>query len=66
MVTHVIEHDRVTQCLATVDARNERSWRLLERLQFERVDATQPSDWLYQRAGALAPAGGAAGATPCR
>jgi ribosomal-protein-alanine N-acetyltransferase len=63
MVAQLIDHDRVTQCLATVDARNERSWRLLERLQFVRVDATQPSDWLYQRAGADA---GAAGATPCR
>ena len=56
MVEHLIAHYAVTQCMATVDQRNERSWRLLERLGFARVDAAQAaemkiqaSDWLYVR-----------------
>jgi RimJ/RimL family protein N-acetyltransferase len=56
MVEHLIAHYGVTQCLATVDKRNQRSWRLLDRLGFSRADATQAtaldvqgSDWLYLR-----------------
>ena len=56
MIEHLIAHYAVTQCMATVDRRNERSWRLLERLGFARVDAAQAaemkiqaSDWLYVR-----------------
>jgi [ribosomal protein S5]-alanine N-acetyltransferase len=56
MVEHLIAHYAVTQCMATVDWRNERSWRLLERLGFARADAAQAaemkiqaSDWLYLR-----------------
>jgi RimJ/RimL family protein N-acetyltransferase len=56
MVEHLIAHYAVTQCLATVDQRNQRSWRLLERLGFARADAAQAmamdvqaGDWLYQR-----------------
>ncbi len=56
MVEHLIAHYRVTQCMATVDQRNERSWRLLERLGFSCADATQAAamdvqagDWLYLR-----------------
>jgi [ribosomal protein S5]-alanine N-acetyltransferase len=56
MVEHLTAHYAVTQCLATVDQRNERSWRLLERLGFARADAAQAAamdvqagDWLYQR-----------------
>jgi RimJ/RimL family protein N-acetyltransferase len=54
MVEHLIAHYAVTQCMATVDQRNERSWRLLERLGFVRADAAQTAamdvqtgDWLY-------------------
>jgi RimJ/RimL family protein N-acetyltransferase len=56
MVEHLSVHYAVTQCLATVDQRNERSWRLLERLGFARADAAQAmvtdvqaGDWLYRR-----------------
>ena len=34
MIEHLIAHYAVTQCMATIDRRNERSWRLLERLGF--------------------------------
>jgi [ribosomal protein S5]-alanine N-acetyltransferase len=56
MVEHLIACYAVTQCMATVDRRNERSRRLLERLSFVRADATQAAamdvqagDWLYLR-----------------
>jgi [ribosomal protein S5]-alanine N-acetyltransferase len=56
MVEHLIAHYAVTQFMATVDQRNERSWRLLERLGFARADAKQTAaldvqagDWLYLR-----------------
>jgi [ribosomal protein S5]-alanine N-acetyltransferase len=56
MVDHLIAHYAVAQCMATVDQRNERSWRLLERLGFARADAVQAAamavqagDWLYLR-----------------
>ena len=56
MVEHLIAHYAVTQLMATVDKRNQRSWRLLERLGFARVDAKQTAamdmqtgDWLYLR-----------------
>lgn len=54
MVEHLMAHYAVTQCMATVDKRNERSWRLLERLGFVLADAAltapmqvQAGDWLY-------------------
>ncbi len=56
MVEHLIAHYAVTQCVATVDRRNRRSCRLLERLGFSRADAAQAmamdvqaGDWLYRR-----------------
>ena len=55
MIDHLIAHYAVTQCMATVDKRNERSWRLLERLGFARVVDEQAAmdvqsgDWLYLR-----------------
>jgi len=56
MVEHLIAHYAVTQCLATVDKRNARSWRLLERLGFSRAEdeqaaamGVQTGDWLYRR-----------------
>ncbi len=56
MVDHLIARYAVTQCMATVDQRNQRSWRLLERLGFGRADAkqvaamdVQAGDWLYLR-----------------
>jgi [ribosomal protein S5]-alanine N-acetyltransferase len=56
MIEHLTSHYAVTQCMATVDKRNERSWRLLERLGFARADAEQAAamdvqagDWLYLR-----------------
>jgi [ribosomal protein S5]-alanine N-acetyltransferase len=56
MIEHLISHHDVTQCMATVDQRNQRSWRLLERLGFVRADAAQTAemeiqagDWLYLR-----------------
>jgi [ribosomal protein S5]-alanine N-acetyltransferase len=56
MIEHLTSHYAATQCMATVDQRNERSWRLLERLGFKRADAAQAAavdvqagDWLYLR-----------------
>jgi RimJ/RimL family protein N-acetyltransferase len=56
MIDHLVAAHAVRQCLATVDRRNERSWRVLERLGFERVDEEQAAalevqagDWLYRR-----------------
>jgi [ribosomal protein S5]-alanine N-acetyltransferase len=56
MVEHLSAHEGVTQCMASVDRRNARSVRLLERLGFARTDAAQaaamqiqPGDWLYLR-----------------
>jgi [ribosomal protein S5]-alanine N-acetyltransferase len=56
MIEELTSHCAVTQCRATVDQRNQRSWRLLERLGFSRADAAlvaamqvQAGDWLYQR-----------------
>ena len=56
MVEHLIAHYAVTQCMATVDRRNQRSWRLLERLGFVRADEAQrvasgiqAGDFLYLR-----------------
>jgi [ribosomal protein S5]-alanine N-acetyltransferase len=56
MVEHLAAHHAVAQWMATVDKRNARSWRLLERLGFARADAVraaamevQVGDWLYQR-----------------
>ena len=56
MVEHLLAHYAVTQCMATVDRRNERSWRLLERLAFQRVgeaqratSGIQAGDFLYLR-----------------
>jgi [ribosomal protein S5]-alanine N-acetyltransferase len=56
MVEHLMAHYAVRKCMATVDRRNERSWRLLERLGFARADAAraaameiQIGDWLYLR-----------------
>lgn len=56
MVDHLALHYAVTRCLATVDVRNERSWRLLQRLGFRRADAddaaalgVRDGDWLYRR-----------------
>jgi [ribosomal protein S5]-alanine N-acetyltransferase len=57
MLPHLVQHYGAQRFLATVDRRNERSWRLLERLAFERAsDAAaqamdvRSGDWLYQRA----------------
>ena len=56
MLPHLAQHYRAQCFLATVDRRNERSWRLLERLGFGRAsDAAAQAldvhsgDWLYQR-----------------
>jgi RimJ/RimL family protein N-acetyltransferase len=56
MLDHLAQHYAVTQCLATADARNERSWRLLERLGFRQADGplaaehgVRAGDWLYLR-----------------
>jgi [ribosomal protein S5]-alanine N-acetyltransferase len=56
MIEHLASQYAVTQSMATVDRRNERSWRLLEKLGFARADAAraasmdvQASDWLYLR-----------------
>lgn len=71
MVQHLAGSCGVSHFMATVDRRNVRSYRVLERLGFARADDAAaasldvaPGDWLYrlQRPGALAPAG----ATPCR
>jgi [ribosomal protein S5]-alanine N-acetyltransferase len=56
MIEHLTAHYAVTHCRATVDQRNQRSWRLLERLGFARADSRQAAamsiqtcDWLYLR-----------------
>jgi RimJ/RimL family protein N-acetyltransferase len=56
LVEHLSSCYAVTQCLATVDQRNTRSWRLLERLAFARAHGdeaaaagVQSGDWLYVR-----------------
>jgi [ribosomal protein S5]-alanine N-acetyltransferase len=56
MLDHLAQHYAVTQYLATVDQRNEPSWRLLERLGFVRASADEAAaldvsagDWLYLR-----------------
>jgi [ribosomal protein S5]-alanine N-acetyltransferase len=56
MVEHLGAHYGVLRCMATVDQRNERSWRLLERLGFRRASAAeadgldvQAGDHLYLR-----------------
>jgi len=56
MLEHLAVDWPVTQFMATVDRRNERSWRLLERLGFGRAHAqlarameVAPGDWLYLR-----------------
>jgi [ribosomal protein S5]-alanine N-acetyltransferase len=56
MIGHLTSQHAVAHCLATVDQRNARSWRLLERLGFARADAMQAAamdvqagDWLYVR-----------------
>jgi RimJ/RimL family protein N-acetyltransferase len=56
MVEHLAADWHVKRFMATVDRRNERSLRLLERLGFGRADAQQASalevaagDWLYLR-----------------
>jgi RimJ/RimL family protein N-acetyltransferase len=56
MIDHLALHYAVTRFLATVDARNERSWRLLQRLGFRRAPAEEAAamgvragDWLYRR-----------------
>jgi ribosomal-protein-alanine N-acetyltransferase len=62
MLPHLVQHYGAERFLATVDRRNERSWRLLERLDFERAsDAAvqamevRSGDWLYQRAASRQP-----------
>ena len=37
LIDHLAHRHRVVEFHATVDARNERSWRLLQRLSFERI-----------------------------
>jgi len=56
MVEHLIARHGVERCMATVDRRNERSWRVLEGLGFVRAHALQAAamkvqagDWLYWR-----------------
>jgi RimJ/RimL family protein N-acetyltransferase len=56
MIDHLALGYAVTQCMATVDQRNARSWRLLERLGFARADPqaaaaldVSAGDWLYLR-----------------
>jgi [ribosomal protein S5]-alanine N-acetyltransferase len=41
MVEHLIVHYGAVSCMATVDARNERSRRLLERLGFQEATANE-------------------------
>ena len=48
MLDHLALGYAVTQCMATVDQRNARSWRLLERLGFARADAAQAADMEVQ------------------
>ena len=52
MLEHLSAHYGVTQCMATVDARNARSWRLLERLGFGRAALDQKAR-LHVQAGAI-------------
>jgi RimJ/RimL family protein N-acetyltransferase len=59
MLPHLLQHYGVQRFLATVDRRNDRSWRLLERLDFERASEAaaqamevRGGDWLYQRSAA--------------
>ena len=56
MIEHLFSQYAVSQCVASVDRRNARSWRLLERLEFAQAGATQAAamavqagDWLYLR-----------------
>ena len=56
MLEHLASAYAVTGFMATVDRRNERSWRLLQRLGFRRADAAEAAaadvsegDWLYRR-----------------
>jgi [ribosomal protein S5]-alanine N-acetyltransferase len=56
MVEHLIAVYGVTMLMATVDKRNERSWRVLQRLGFARADEqeatalqVQAGDFLYLR-----------------
>jgi len=50
MVEHLVAHYRVTRCMASADARNARSRRLLERLGFALADGdVQPGDVFYAR-----------------
>jgi [ribosomal protein S5]-alanine N-acetyltransferase len=76
MLPHLAQHYGVAHFLATVDRRNERSWRLLERLAFERASDTAaqaldvaPGDWRYQRSAVAqreAAGAGGGGAMPWR
>jgi RimJ/RimL family protein N-acetyltransferase len=59
MIEHLVAHHGVVSCMATVDARNARSWRLLVRLGFREASADEaratdvaPGDRLYVRPGA--------------
>jgi ribosomal-protein-alanine N-acetyltransferase len=53
MLEHLVSAYAVTGFMATVDRRNERSWRLLQRLGFSRAEAAaadvSEGDWLYRR-----------------
>jgi [ribosomal protein S5]-alanine N-acetyltransferase len=50
MVDHLVAHYRVTTLMASIDARNARSRRLVERLGFqETAGDVQPGDVLYVR-----------------
>jgi RimJ/RimL family protein N-acetyltransferase len=56
MLDHLAAHYAVAAGMATVDRRNERSWRLLQRLGFGQAEPAQaaalhvqPGDWLYLR-----------------
>jgi RimJ/RimL family protein N-acetyltransferase len=56
MLDELERGDAVTRMRATVDRRNERSWRLLQRLGFTRATPADARalrvsdvDWLYQR-----------------
>ncbi len=49
MLDHLERDYAVTQCMATVDQRNERSWRLLERLGFARASADEADALEVQR-----------------
>jgi len=50
MVEHLVARYRVTQCMASIDARHLRSRRLVERLGFrEAVGDVQPGDVFYVR-----------------